>query len=340
MKNGRVKQLNSTIFPSLIEAELEKALFGADGTLLEMCSHTAKAGGKRIRPLLVLYSGLVFSGLSDELVKASVASELIHMASLVHDDIIDHSDLRRNKPSLNYLWGNHLSVLGGDYLFARAFGTLSGNRLLKSLDLMIEAIESMCRGEILQAQNKFKSDMDLSSYYSQIAGKTAVFFQCCCQSGASISCMDQNQLHALGEYGLNLGLAFQMVDDILDFLGDVKKMGKPAGEDLRQGVITLPVILLLSDDKYSSTVSELIRTQRFEAHEIEMVNGMLTESGAIDRSFKIANTHIDKARIALDVLPRSEYTDFLCKLPDLLQANFIQCSEFANTPKDPANMVI
>ena len=332
--------MNSVIFPGLIETGLEKVLSSTEGTICDMCSHMIKAGGKRIRPLLVLYSGLAFSGLSDELVNASIAAELIHMASLTHDDIIDNSDFRRSKPSVNRLWGNHFSVLCGDYLFAKALGILSGDRLLKSLDLMIEAIENMCTGEIIQAENKFKPDMDIDTYYKQIAGKTAVFFQCCCKSGASIGCTDEHHIKTLGEYGLNIGLAFQIIDDLLDFCGNARTMGKPVGEDLRQGVITLPIIILLNDNKYGQPVRELINKRRFETQDMEMVNSMLIESGAIDEAFEIAGSHIDKARKSLQILPQSEYTGFLYNLPDMLRSKDIQHLKLAYTPEESANMII
>ena len=324
----------------LIEIAIEKSLSGNKGAICDMCNHMVKAGGKRIRPLLVLYSGLVFSGLTDELINASVAAELIHMASLAHDDIIDNSNFRRSKPSVNHLWGNHFSVLCGDYLFARAFGILSGGRLLQSLDMMIEAIENMCEGEILQAENKFKPDMDTATYYKQIAGKTAVFFQCCCKSGASIGCASHNQINAIGEYGLNMGIAFQIIDDILDFRGNTKAMGKPVGEDLRQGVITLPVILLLNDVKYGSLVKDMISNRRIETGDIETINNLLDETGAIDEAFAIAGSYIDKARASLHILPQSDFTRFMDSLPDMLQPVEMQRLKLSHTPEEPANMII
>lgn len=302
--------------------------------------HPYGKGGKRIRPLLVLYSGLVFCGPTDELVNASIAAELIHMASLAHDDIIDNSNFRRNKPSVNHLWGNHYSVLCGDYLFARAFGILSGGRLIQSLDLMIEAIENMCQGEIIQAENKFRHDMDIDAYYRQITGKTAVFFQCCCKSGASIGCADPHYINALGEYGLNLGIAFQIIDDILDFRGSAKSMGKPIGEDLRQGVITLPVILLLNDSKYGSAVHDMIINHRITTGDIKTVNYLLEESGAIGEAFAVARSHIEKARESLRMLPQSDFTGLLDSLPDMLQPTEMQSLKLSHSPEESADMII
>lgn len=324
----------------LIEASIEKSLSGDKGVICDMCNHMVKAGGKRIRPLLVLYSGLVFSGMSDELINASVAAELIHMASLVHDDIIDNSNFRRSKPSVNHMWGNHFSVLCGDYLFAKAFGILSGGRLLKSLDVMIEAIESMCTGEIIQAENKFRQDMDIGTYYKQITGKTAVFLECCCKSGASTGGAQPHQIKVLGEYGLNMGIAFQIIDDILDFRGNTKTMGKPKGEDLRQGIVTLPVVLLLKDNKYGDIVKEMISGRRIQTRDIATVNNLLSETGAIDEAFTIAASHIDKARECLRTMPQSEYTGFLDALPGMLEPAEMRRLKLSGKSEEPADMIV
>ena len=199
-----------------IEIELYNSLSGSQGTMREMCSHILNAGGKRIRPLLVLHSGLGFGTMSNHLVKAAVAAELIHMASLVHDDIIDNSSLRRSRPSINKIWGNQFAVLCGDYLFSKAFGIMSSNRLMRSMDLMVEAIQNMCEGEIVQAGERFNPLISQERYYEIIGMKTAIFLSCCCKSGAAISGATKLQVHMMGEYGLHLGYAFQIIDDILD----------------------------------------------------------------------------------------------------------------------------
>lgn len=307
-------------YMEIIEKELYNALDDSKGVIREMCSHILNAGGKRIRPLLVLYSGLVFSPVTNELVCAAVASELIHMASLVHDDIIDNSNLRRKKPSINKIWGNQFAVLCGDYLFAKAFSVLADYRLIKSLDLMVDAIQNMCSGEIQQANDKFNSSVTMEVYYQRIARKTAIFLQSCCRSGASIAGSDDESIKILGEYGLNMGLAFQIIDDILDFCGNTDVMGKPKREDLSQGNITLPVILMLQDERHKKWIKELIDHEALDSSQLDAVSNVLREAGYISKSFDIALSHIKKSRQCLELLPQSEHTRFLDNLAVTLQA--------------------
>lgn len=314
-------QMEAGMLPGieLVEIELMNTFSGSKGIIREMCSHILNAGGKRIRPLLVLYSGMIFNEPSQELIQAAVASELIHMASLVHDDIIDQSGLRRNKPSLNYQWGNRYAVLCGDYLFAKAFGVLAGNQLIKSMDYMVEAIENMCHGEISQASESFNCFVTQEIYYRRIAQKTAILLECSCKSGAAVGGADQIQTDILGEYGLNLGYAFQIMDDILDFCGNPAVMGKPNGEDLRQGTITLPVIELLAHRKYGPYVKEIIMRREINDMELKEVKIMLQESGIIGQVIKTAAVHIQKAKECLALLPQNKYTFYLTSLADMLQ---------------------
>lgn len=308
----------------IIGLELINVLSDSKGLIGEMCNHLLKAGGKRVRPLLVLYSGLLFSDMSPELLRVATAAELIHMASLVHDDIIDNSSLRRGKPSTNKVWGNHLAVLCGDYLFAKAFEILSDDRLLRSMNYMVNAIHNMCHSEIKQAYSRFKTDISIEEYYELISGKTAVFLECCCKSGALIGGANELQSKIIAEYGLNLGLAFQIIDDILDFCGDVKIMGKPRGEDLRQGNITLPLILLFKNKKYEhlykKIFKELINQESPSELTIENLALILKESGVINEGYRIASSHIDKAKQSLRLLLSSRHMELLLELADMLQA--------------------
>lgn len=303
----------------LVEEQIYDTLSDSEGVIREMCDYLVNAGGKRIRPLLVIYSGLIFSELNSDLINSAVAAELIHMASLIHDDIIDNSKMRRNKPSVNKVWGNHAGVLCGDYLYSKAFGILSNNKLLKSLDFMVIAIGQMCCGEILQAKNKSNVNMNKNMYYEQIAQKTAILLEACCKSGAYIGGADEIQIRILGEFGLNAGLAFQIIDDLLDFCGNKNVMGKPKGEDLRQGILTLPVILLLQNEKHGHLVKDIIRNGRYEVKDILIVEELLYECGIVDESYRIANYHIEKAQKCLEMLPSSKSTEFLYKLADKLK---------------------
>ena len=302
----------------IFERELYNALADSKGVIREMCSHILCAGGKRIRPLLVMHSGLIFSELTEELLQAAVAAELIHMASLIHDDIIDNSILRRSKPTINEIWGNQFAVLCGDYLFAKAFGILSGERVLKGMDLMVEAIENMCQGEILQASEKFRVESSEEVYYERIAKKTAIFLQNCCKSGAEVSGANKEQAEALGEYGLNLGYAYQILDDVMDFCGNTDEMGKPKREDLRQGIITLPVIHLLKNKKYGGWLNRSIHNKDFSMEMLGQVECALIETGILVNCYKTAEFHMDKANQCLQKLPQTEFTFKMYEVTEML----------------------
>jgi heptaprenyl diphosphate synthase len=282
-----------------------------------MGAQLLKSGGKRVWPLLVLYSGLVFTGEpSVELIRAAAAVELTHMASLVHDDIIDQATERRNQPSLNHVWGNHLAVLGGDYLFAKAFGLLSGNQLYSSLNLMVEAIENMCAGEILEARDCFNLEVTLERYYERITKKSAIFLQCCCRSGATVAGVEGSKIRLIGEYGLHLGLAFQIVDDLLDYWGDPQTMGKPKYEDIRQGNLTLPVILIMNTPEYGPWLWECISNRRFGPGELYQLEEVLKLAGAMNQAFSIAESHVEVAKNIVKQLPVNEYSNHLFQLAD------------------------
>lgn len=305
---------------ALIECELEKILGMEQRGLGEMASHLLTAGGKRLRPLLVLNCGLLFDGPLSELLAAAAATELIHMASLIHDDIIDGASLRRNRPSVNQLWGNHAAVLVGNFLFARAIAILSGRQLIECLNRMTESIQNMVAGEIHQANDRFNFDITIAGYYDRIAKKTAVFIKNCCESGAVIAGAASTHVENIGEYGLQIGLAFQIVDDILDYTGDPAAMGKPKWEDLINGNVTLPLILLLQDPTYGVETRRSLLDQAGSEPLYAEISKMLSQSGIVDQSYQIARNHLDKAKNVLDRLPRSSRLNFLNGLADQLES--------------------
>lgn len=325
-EQSEVRQYNSKLdfknIPELkqVEAELIKVVSESCGTVRNMCAHILEAGGKRIRPLLVIYSGLIYGENSPELLQTAVASELIHMASLIHDDIIDNSALRRNRPSINSLWGNNFAVLGGDYLFAKSFGILASRRLNCGMEYMVEAIQSMCVGEIIQAEDRFNCECTLEKYYEKIACKTAILLKCCCQAGAAAQNATAQEIELIGEYGLNLGLAFQITDDILDLCGSTELTGKPKREDLRQGIISMPIIYLLGNKANGQWVKSVIEQRQFDDDAISKICLAITKTGIMEKCYDRVRAHIDKAQKSLDKLPDSYHKDILYRLADMVYA--------------------
>lgn len=299
-----------------VEEELKLVLSKADGIIKDMCISLLKSGGKRIRPIMVMESGLCFSSLTKNMLETAVAAELIHMASLVHDDIIDLSECRRGSSTINSIYGNHAAVLVGDFLFAEAFSLLSSQKLLKSMGFLVEAIQNMCDGEINQAGDKFRTRVTINDYFTRIAKKTGILISSCCKAGAAAADAPNCYMDAIGDYGMNVGYAFQIMDDILDFTGDEKKLGKPAGRDLVSGNITLPVILLLEDKDFGLWAQKIIEAGKINKSEMYYINELLYKSGALRKSMNMAKACISEAKSSLYSIPDSIYRDTLLSIAD------------------------
>ena len=212
------------------------------------------AGGKRLRPALFLLSARLSNRESyDDLVPLAASLELTHVASLLHDDVIDNSGLRRGRETANAKFGNHVAVLAGDYLFASVFGLIGEKEYPRLLGLKLaELVKLLTIGEIQQDSALYKIPDGTHEYYRQIERKTAEFMAVCCETGALVEGLDSGIADRMHEFGYNLGMAFQITDDLLDITGDEKTIGKPAGSDIKQGVITLPVIWALKNSKKDS----------------------------------------------------------------------------------------
>jgi len=206
-----------------------------------------ESSGKMLRPRLVFLSASMNPHDPLLITDIAVAIELVHMASLIHDDVIDQSNLRRGRESINSRWGNQASVLTGDYLFAAAYSLINRHQQQQIIDLLSSTIQIMCAGEIKQLSLAYKLDISQEEYLEKTYGKTACLFAFCCKVGALASSMPEEGIHALENFGLCLGYAYQIIDDLLDFLSDSSKLGKPCGNDLLKGNITLPIIYLLQD---------------------------------------------------------------------------------------------
>lgn len=301
---------------TIVEEELYKVIADSDGPTKDICLYALQAGGKRLRPTLVLLAGRCFNEgrTPKEIITAAVAAELIHLASLIHDDIIDNSEMRHGKKSVNSCWNNKIAVLAGDNLFAKAFKILSQNRLFDVLELMVEAIEDMCSGEIEQAMDSFNPEQEEESYYRKISKKTAKLLAVCCQAGSLVSSSGKEFAANLRDFGLNLGYAFQITDDILDLTGQKKELGKPTGLDLAQGTLTLPMLNLLKNPQYANWFKTVLLEQKNSTEVISELKRVMTESGALQYAMEKAIAFSQAAVASLKNLPSNDSKETLSTL--------------------------
>lgn len=315
-REGNQKSQPGIRFPELliVEDKLQDSFRRADGIIKETCSRLLSSGGKRIRPLLTLQSAQCFGPLNTSTIQAAVAAELIHMASLIHDDVIDRSDFRRGIPTTNSEHGNLIAVLTGDYVFAEAFQILSSGHLLTSMSYLVEAIKSMCDGEVQQADDQFNLSIDRNNYFKRITQKTGVLLASCCQSGAATVGASQEEIQHLRDYGLNLGYAYQIIDDILDITGDSQITGKPVAADLINGYITLPVIYLLENPLYGPWAQEILQKKELKGSDVQKIIQALISSEALDEAFASALHCAQSAIRSLEPIPASTAKTFLTDL--------------------------
>lgn len=290
---------------ALVEAELEKRIRIDQALLHDAAAHLLRAGGKRIRPVFVLLAGQFGNGSPDLLKKVAVALELIHMGSLVHDDVIDEADIRRGHPTVKAKWDNKVAMYTGDYLFAKALLTITELEHPEIHHKLSGAMVQMCLGEMEQIRFFFRTDQTVRDYLLRIRRKTALLIAISCQLGALAAGVARRDANLLYRYGYNIGMAFQIRDDILDITGTEKQLGKPPGSDIRQGNITLPYLYALEEDGAAGRMLPLIRRLRESEGRgnAESLLALVRESGGIRRAEALSNRYIDKALAALEALP-------------------------------------
>jgi len=279
-------------------------------------------GGKRLRPILVLLSGRLFGETTPGLIRMAAVVEMIHTATLVHDDVIDLAKTRRGRPSINVVWGNHTSVLAGDWLYMQAFQVALRERQFPILDVLINLTQMMVEGELLQLDRIGKIGVTEADYMELIDRKTASLFSACARLGALSSGAGVEVEARLGEYAWNLGIAFQLVDDILDFTSREKILGKPVGNDLREGKVTLPLIYALeaADPEERKLVETVLADGNYDQVPFGKVLNILTRHRGIERAQERAQTFTDKARAIITEFPESAYQRALAAVTELVTA--------------------
>jgi heptaprenyl diphosphate synthase len=276
-----------------VEERLSNAVLAEDRFLGEVAGHLLSAGGKRLRPTLVLCASYAARGdgaASADVVTGGAAVELVHLGSLYHDDVIDEAATRRGVPSVNARWSNIVAILAGDYLLAQA-SSLAASLGADVAGLLASTIGELCRGQVLELQHLFDVERSEESYLSAISGKTAALMATACRVGAMVSGVSADTLDAMTPFGHHLGMCFQVVDDVLDVTGTEAELGKPAGNDVHEGVYTLPVIHALS----SSSELRGLLGRKLEWPEVARVIDLVATSDVVEASMTVANTHAAKA---------------------------------------------
>jgi octaprenyl-diphosphate synthase len=277
-------------------------------------------GGKRLRPALLLLSAGYAGYRGDSAIRLGAVVELIHSATLIHDDVIDGANTRRGRPSANSRWGNHRSVLAGDWLYMQSFQMALAERNFKILDVLIELTQNMVEGELLQLTKLGRMDLTEQDAVELAARKTACLFAGCARLGAVLGNLDDAGEQAMADYGHYAGLAFQLVDDVLDFTASPEKLGKPVLSDLKEGKVTLPLIYALESD--GAVGKRLVRTvleeKGFESVRPEEITALVHESGALDRTRAAALDFAARAKACLNGNANSDFGRALRTVPDFI----------------------
>ena len=297
----------------LVEEELRRHFKSQITTVSDVGDHILAGGGKRLRPaLLLLVSRMLrYDGLRDVTYGAVV--EFIHTATLVHDDIIDEADVRRGRTSINYRWGNNLTVLVGDYIFMHSMHIALGEGNLDILRLLSNVTIRMIEGEILGLEYSGRTDLSSDDYFDVVGRKTAALFGACCRIPAYLVDMSEANAQALFNYGFNLGVCFQVIDDLLDYTSSTEVLGKPALSDLKEGKVTLPLILALprATAREREIVARVAATKSFDGVDPNDILAIVHRYNTIDQTREIGRDYANRARRALEPFPASQAKETL-----------------------------
>ena len=285
----------------LVEDELRQNFRSDIRTISDVGNHILGGGGKRLRPALLLLVAkmLAYDGYRDVVYAAVI--EFIHTATLVHDDIIDEAAIRRGRTSINYRWGNNLTVLVGDYLYTHSMNMALAEGNLDVLRLLSSVTIRMIEGEILALEQNGRADLSTEEYFEIVGRKTAALFGACCRIPAYLVDLPESSARALFDYGFNLGVCFQLIDDLLDFTSSTEVLGKPALSDLKEGKVTLPLLLAMprATAAERDVVARIAKAKSFDGVTPAEVIELATKYGALDQTRAIARDYANRARAAL-----------------------------------------
>src|SRR5437867_4105361 len=302
----------------LVEEEFERQARSNIQVIAYIGDYLRRSGGKRVRPGLTILSNYAVGGdgANYSSIRMATVMEFLHTATLVHDDVIDKAETRRNRPSINSEFGNQTAVLMGDWLYMSAFETSLAERSLTILDILTAVTRKMTEGELLQLTLLGRTDISEEQYFDVIARKTAYLFSACCETGSLLGGANLEIQNRLRDYGMNLGIAFQLADDLLDFVASEEALGKPAGADLLEGKVSLPLIFLLQrKPEMRVAVQRVINDCNYQNVSRGELLDVLMSTGALGLAQERAYEYAEGARAAIQSLPNSAYADALTAIP-------------------------
>jgi octaprenyl-diphosphate synthase len=323
---------------ALVEQEIAAQNSAAIEPVCEISSYLREGGGKRLRPALLLLAAGASGYRGESAIRLGAVVEMIHSATLIHDDVIDGADTRRGRPSANARWGNHMSVLAGDWLYMQSFEMALRERNFAVLDILIDLTQNMVEGELLQLTHLDQIDLNEAEATELAYRKTACLFSGCARLGAVLGKQPKEIEDGLADYGRNAGLAFQLVDDLLDFTASPEKLGKPVLSDLKEGKVTLPLIFALEAQAHATPqvvdadgnghahassdgrrlVGKVLEERDFRSVRAEQIARLVRETGALERATKLAQEYVKRSKASLEVLPDTEYRRALLAVPDFI----------------------
>lgn len=304
---------------ALVEQELARESDTAFAPVSEISGYLLGGGGKRLRPALMLLAAGYAGYRGRSAIRLAAVVEMIHTATLVHDDVIDAADTRRGRPSANAKWGNHRSVLAGDWLYMQAFQMALGERNFRILDILIDLTQKMVEGELLQLSRIGQSNVTEKDALELANFKTACLFSGCARLGAVLGGLKEDEEQRLAEYGHCSGMAFQLVDDLLDFTASTEQLGKPVLSDLKEGKVTLPLIYAMENGNREARemVEKVLAEKEFASVRSERISALVRESGALDRARKLAHDYARRAKECLNGQD-TEHARALRSVPDFI----------------------
>mgnify|MGYP003919450473 FL=1 len=304
----------------LVEREIARESTASVSTVTDIGRYLQSSGGKRLRPMLVLLTARLMGRVDDLALRLATVVEMIHTATLVHDDVIDVAETRRGKPSTNMIWGNLTCVLAGDWLYMQAFQVALRLRNFQFLDILIALTQLMVEGELIQLERLGRIDITQAEYEELVDRKTASLFSACARLGALAGGADEAAESRLAEFGWHLGMAFQLVDDVLDFTSREAVLGKPVGNDLREGKVTLPLIYALEEaaPEERRMVETVLRDNSYERVPFSKILDFIERRGGIERALHRAQNFTEQARSIIGGFPPSPAQRALAAVVELV----------------------